>query len=192
MRRISKAPFVFCTVLVFSILAVGCQSQKQTDVKQEGGNMQKVQLTSTAFQEGKAIPVQYTCDGENISPPLAWVGIPGGTKSLALIADDPDAPAKTWVHWVIYNIAPGLTELPAGLVKYSSQGGIGVAGKNDFGKLGYGGPCPPKGKPHRYFFKIYALDTELDLQQGATKAQLEVAMQAHILAQGQLMSTYSR
>lgn len=154
--------------------------------------MQKIQLTSTAFQEGKAIPVQYTCDGENISPPLAWVGIPGGTKSLALIVDDPDAPAKTWVHWVIYNIAPGLTELPEGLVKYSSEGGIGVAGKNDFGKLGYGGPCPPKGKSHRYFFKIYALDTELDLQQGATKAQLEVAMRGHILAEGQLMGTYSR
>ncbi len=154
--------------------------------------MQKIQITSAAFKDGGTIPVQYTCDGKNISPPLQWTDIPGGTKSLALIADDPDAPAKTWVHWVVYHISPDLAGLPEGLVKYSNEGGIGVAGKNDFGNLGYGGPCPPGGKPHRYFFKIYALDTPLDLQQGATKAQVESAMQGHILAQGQLIGTFGR
>lgn len=154
--------------------------------------MQKIQITSATFKDGGTIPVQFTCDGKNFSPPLAWTGIPGGTKSLALIADDPDAPGKTWVHWVVYHISPDLTGLPEGLVKYANEGGIGVAGKNDFGNLGYGGPCPPGGKPHRYFFKIYALDTPLDLQQGATKAQVESAMQGHILAQGQLMGTFGR
>ena len=154
--------------------------------------MQKIQLTSAAFQEGEPIPVQYTCDGTNISPPLAWAGIPGGTNSLAMIVDDPDAPGRTWVHWVVYQISPDLTGLPEGLVNYSNAGGIGTAGKNDFNKLGYGGPCPPKGKPHRYFFKLYALDADLELQQGATKTQLEAAMQGHILAQGQLMGTYGR
>ena len=154
--------------------------------------MQKIQLTSAAFQEGEPIPVQYTCDGTNISPPLAWAGIPGGTNSLAMIVDDPDAPGRTWVHWVVYQISPDLTGLPEGLVKYSNAGGTGTAGKNDFNKLGYGGPCPPKGKPHRYFFKLYALDADLELQQGATKTQLEAAMQGHILAQGQLMGTYGR
>jgi len=154
--------------------------------------MQKIQLTSAAFQEGKPIPVQYTCDGTNISPPLAWAGVPGGTKSLALIVDDPDAPGRTWVHWVVYQVSPDLMGLPEGLVNYSNAGGIGTAGKNDFNKLGYGGPCPPKGKPHRYFFKLYALDTDLELQQGTTKTQLEATMQGHILAQGQLMGTYGR
>jgi Raf kinase inhibitor-like YbhB/YbcL family protein len=192
MLKIKEVLSVVCVIIAFSIAIVACQSQSQATVTQTGENMQKIQLTSAAFQEGEPIPVQYTCDGTNISPPLAWAGIPGGTNSLAMIVDDPDAPGRTWVHWVVYQISPDLMGLPEGLVNYSNAGGIGTAGKNDFNKLGYGGPCPPKGKPHRYFFKLYALDTDLELQQGATKTQLEAAMQGHILAQGQLMGTYGR
>lgn len=150
-----------------------------------------MQITSSAFSEGNPIPRKYTCDAEDASPPLAWSGVPAGTKSLALIADDPDAPVGTWVHWVIYNLPPTLNGLPEEVAKTPTAEG-GVQGINDFRKTGYGGPCPPRGKPHRYFFKLYALDTLLSLQAGATKAEVEKAMRGHILAQGQLMGTYSR
>lgn len=149
------------------------------------------QITSSAFTEGSPIPRKYTCEGEDESPPLAWSTAPAGAKSLALIADDPDAPMGTWVHWVIFNLPPTLTGLPEGIAKNPSVEG-GLQGNNDFRKTGYGGPCPPRGKPHRYFFKLYALDTMLPLQAGATKAEVEKAMRGHILAQGQLMGTYSR
>jgi Raf kinase inhibitor-like YbhB/YbcL family protein len=145
-----------------------------------------IQITSSAFNEGDKIPRIYTCDDKNISPPLEWTGIPSDTASLALIMDDPDAPAGTWVHWVLYNLPPDLTELEQG------KSGGGVDGKNDFNRLGYGGPCPPKGSNHRYFIKVYALDTLLDLKPGATKAQVETAMRGHILTQGQLMGKYGR
>jgi len=143
-------------------------------------------LTSAAFREGADIPRKYTCDGEDLSPPLSWSGIPQDALSLALIADDPDAPVGTWVHWVLYDIPPDREGLSAGVQ------GVGTEGVNDFRRFGYGGPCPPKGKPHRYFFKLYALDIELKLPAGATKEQVEQAMQGHILAQGQLMGKYSR
>jgi hypothetical protein len=148
-------------------------------------------VTSPAFSEGNPIPKKYTCDGEDVSPPLAWSGLPAGTQSLALIADDPDAPVGTWVHWVIFNLPHTLTGLSEGIAKTPTVEG-GIQGNNDFRKVGYGGPCPPRGKPHRYFFKLYALDTSLALEAGASKADVERAMQGHILAQGQLMGTYSR
>ena len=151
-----------------------------------------IHLTSTAFTEGQPIPKHYTCDAEDASPPLAWSGIPAEAQSLALIADDPDAPVGIWVHWVIYDLPDDLSSLPEGVVKTLSVPDIGTQGKNDFGKPGYSGPCPPKGKPHRYFFKIYALDTLLNLKPGASKPDLEKAMQGHILAQGQLMGVYGR
>ncbi len=151
-----------------------------------------IQITSAAFTEGGAIPKKHTCDGEDISPALAWSGIPSGTQSLALIADDPDAPVGTWVHWVLYNIPSTLNGLPEGVAKSPNVEGIGLQGNNGFRRSGYGGPCPPKGKPHRYFFKLYALDTSLNLKAGATKADIEKAMGGHILAQGQLMGTYGR
>lgn len=146
----------------------------------------QILMTSLAFKEGETIPARYTCDAENVSPPLAWSGAPTGTQSLALIVDDPDAPAKTWVHWVAYNIPAGQTSLAEG------DSITGVQGVNDFRKTGYGGPCPPKGKPHRYFFKLYALDGILNLKPGASKADLETAMSGHILAQGQLIGKYGR
>lgn len=145
-----------------------------------------IQITSPAFTEGGTIPKKFTCDGSDVSPQLDWTGVPQGTKSLALIADDPDAPMGTWVHWVLFDLPADLTGLPEGV------SGVGTPGKNDFRKLTYGGPCPPKGAPHRYYFKLYALDTTLNLKEGATKADIEKAMQGHILAQGQLMGKYGR
>jgi len=151
-----------------------------------------MELTSSAFAEGAPIPTKYTCDEKDLSPPLKWTGVPGGAKSLALIADDPDAPVGTWVHWVLYNLPASASELPEDLPKSQYLAGGGKQGLNDFRRLGYGGPCPPPGKPHRYFFKLYALDTVLELKPGATKKDIERAMEKHILAQGQLMGTYQR
>ena len=151
-----------------------------------------MQLTSTAFTEGAAIPANYTCDATNVSPPLKWSGVPAGAKSLALVVDDPDAPSGTWVHWVLCDLPPAVTELPEDLPKSQYVAGGAKQGLNDFRHLGYGGPCPPSGKPHRYFFKLYALDALLDLKPGATKKDLERAMEKHILAQAQLMGTYQR
>ncbi len=148
-------------------------------------------LSSTAFKEGQAIPRQYTCDGVNISPPLEWTGAPKTAKTIAIIADDPDAPAGIWVHWVLYNVPAEYIGFVENVPASENLRGGGFQGKNDFGKIGYGGPCPPSGT-HRYFFKIYAVDSELPLEAGATKADVEKAMQGHIVAQGQLMGTYSR
>jgi len=151
-----------------------------------------VQLTSSAFAEGGFVPAKYTCDGENVSPPLQWSGVPGAAKSLALIADDPDAPAGTWVHWVLYGLPPTVTELPEKVPATDSLANGAKQGINDFQRLGYGGPCPPAGGPHRYFFKLYALDTEIPLPPRAAKKDLVGAMEGHILAQGQLMGKYKR
>ena len=148
-------------------------------------------LESPAFTQGQPIPQKHTCDGEDASPELRWSGAPAGTKSFALIADDPDAPSGTWVHWVIYNIPASTHELPAGIEKTAASSG-GTLGVNDFKKSGYGGPCPPPGKPHRYFFKIYALDTQLSLKAGATKKDVEAAMKSHTLGKAELMGTYQR
>lgn len=148
-------------------------------------------LTSSAFAEGTMIPRKYTCDAEDTSPDLKWSGAPKGTQSLALICDDPDAPVGTWVHWVLFNIPADVTALPAGIPAEATLENGARQGKNDFRKLGYGGPCPPGGT-HRYYFKLYALDTRLDLASGSSKAQLLAAMKGHILAEGQLMGKYQR
>jgi Raf kinase inhibitor-like YbhB/YbcL family protein len=151
-----------------------------------------LELSSTAFQQGTAIPKQYTGDGADRSPPLRWSEPPTGTKSFALICDDPDAPRGTWVHWVLFNLPGQTPELEEGMPTTATLPSGAKQGKNDFGNLGYGGPAPPRGKPHRYFFKLYALAAEVDLPAGATRAQLEEAMKGHILAEGQLMGTYQR
>jgi Raf kinase inhibitor-like YbhB/YbcL family protein len=152
-------------------------------------------ITSTAFAEGQPIPPKYTCQGSDISPPLAWIpqgGTPANTKSFTLIADDPDAPMGTWVHWVLYDLPPTTTALPEDVARTQYIAGNAKQGINDFHRLGYGGPCPPSGKPHRYYFKLYALDRMLDLKPGATKQDVEAAMKGHILAEGRLMGTYQR
>lgn len=145
-----------------------------------------LELSSSAFQKNGDIPSQYTCEGENISPHLKWTGVPKGTKSFALIIDDPDALHKTWVHWVLYNIPPDVTEILEGKAPEGSTPGI-----NDYDKPEYRGPCPPTGK-HRYFFKLYALDKKLDLKEGATKEATEKAMEGHILDKTELMGQYRR
>ncbi len=150
-----------------------------------------IQLTSNAFIEGAMIPQRYTCDGENISPPLLWTGVPPGTRSLALICDDPDAPVGIWDHWVLYNIPANATGLPQSIPEKTILDTGAVHGSNSWGRIGYGGPCPPGGT-HRYFFKLFALDTLLDLKSGATTSQLLEAMEGHVLAQGQLMGKYRR
>lgn len=150
------------------------------------------EITSTAFPGGGTIPKKHTCDGPDLSPPLSWKEPPAKTQTFALIADDPDAPVGTWVHWVIYNIPASSKELAEGVKKDEHLPDGTLQGRNDFRKIGYGGPCPPPGKPHRYFFKLYALDTKLTLKAGASKADVESAMKSHILGQTELMGKYGR
>jgi Raf kinase inhibitor-like YbhB/YbcL family protein len=152
-------------------------------------------LTSPSFEAGAEIPQRHSCEGKNVSPPLAWADIPSGTQSLALVVDDPDAPdpkapKTTWVHWVVYDIPATATGLPEGAVAGTLPSGTRVA-KNDFGHTTWGGPCPPIGR-HRYFFKLYALDTTLPGEGVSTKAALEKAMRGHVLGQAQLMGTYQK
>lgn len=150
------------------------------------------ELQSPVFPSGGDIPVKYTCDGPDLSPPLRWSDPPPKTKVFALIMDDPDAPAGTWVHWVLYGLAPTLRELPEGVPPTDTVPGTGTQGVNDFRRVGYGGPCPPRGPAHRYFFKLYALDTELALPPRKTKAELLKAMEGHVLGQAELMGRYKR
>jgi len=150
------------------------------------------ELISSAFKQSQGIPKEYTCDGADISVPLSWTGAPEPTKAFALIVDDPDAPRGTWVHWVLYDIPADLRALSAGIGHEQSLQNGSKQGKNDFGKVGYGGPCPPAGPAHRYFFKLYALDQATGLQPNVTKQRLVDAMKGHVLAETQLIGTYKR
>jgi len=150
------------------------------------------QISSTAFSNGETIPKKFTCDGPDVSPQLSWKEAPAAARSFALIMDDPDAPAGTWVHWVLYNLPANTSQLPEGLEKQEQLATGALQGRNDFRKIGYGGPCPPPGTPHRYYFKLFALDTKLNLKAGATKADLERAMKGHILGEAELMGRYGR
>ena len=153
-------------------------------------------LTTSAFQADAPIPEQFTCDGDDVSPPLSWQGVPDGAESLALIVDDPDAPEKTFVHWVLFNIPADRDMLEEDLDiegHFEDKTLMPIEGVNDFGNQGYGGPCPPPGHgTHHYSFRLYALDTDLDLSAGATKKQLTQAMDGHVLAEGNLVGTYER
>lgn len=148
-------------------------------------------ITSAAFKEGSPIPPKYTCDGVNISPPLAWHGAPTDTRTFALIVHDPDAPVGDWVHWLLFNMPASLNELPDHIPPLDKLLNGASQGRNDFKKIGYGGPCPPGGT-HRYYFRLYALDTILAARPGCTRADLERAMRGHILAEASLMGTYHR
>lgn len=145
-----------------------------------------IQITSSAFTEGAFIPKKHTCDGEDVNPPLAFTGVPANAQCLALIVDDPDAPRGTWNHWLLWNIDPETTAIAE-----NSSPAQAVTGNNDFLKTRYNGPCPPKGV-HRYFFKLFALDHKLKLKAGASRQELDKAMEGHILAWGQLMGKYAR
>lgn len=181
---------IFCLFIPIFVLCF-LQGKDEAYSKMRGGKIMAIKITSSAFSEGGIIPIDHTCDGKNISPPLAWTGVPEGTKSLALICDDPDAPMGTWVHWVLFNIPAQLKDLPGNIPHGKIIENGARHGKNDFRKLGYGGPCPPGGT-HRYYFKLYALDTELTEEPGITKEKLLKAMEGHILAEGQLMGRYKR
>ncbi len=151
-----------------------------------------LKIASSAFPPGGAIPKKHTCDGADVSPPLNWTNAPARTESFALIMDDPDAPMGTWVHWVVYDLPGNTHELPEDVPKREEISGGARQGRNDFPKIGYGGPCPPPGPAHRYFFKLYALDTRLNLKPGANKADVENAMKGHILSEGHLIGRYGR
>ena len=150
-----------------------------------------VEVTSHAFEDSAEIPARYTCDGLDVSPPLSWGSVPDGIQSLALIADDPDAPRETFVHWMIYDLPPDTRGLPEDVANQRTLPSGAAQGVNGAGSVGYMGPCPPSGS-HRYFFKVYALDTELGLGGGATKEDVLSAMEGHVLDEGQLMGTYRR
>jgi len=149
-------------------------------------------ISSPVFQEGKEIPLKYTCEGEDISPPLKWDEPPAGTQSFALIMDDPDAPVGVFTHWVLFNITSDSRELLEAVLAREQISGGALHGKNSFGEIKYVGPCPPPGRSHRYRFTLYALDQHLDLKAGASKEQVVKSMQGHVLAQGQLTGTYQR
>ncbi len=148
-------------------------------------------LSTQSFAPGGEIPRKYTCEGDDLSPELSWSEPPKGTKSFALIADDPDAPSGTFTHWVLYDVPAEMRQLAEGASRGQLPAGASQ-GRNGFGKTGYGGPCPPPGKPHRYFFKLYALDANLGLKPGASKQQLEQAMKGHVLAQSEVVGTFKR
>jgi len=182
----------------FILLLTGCQSGGQTTTAQKsssdksGDSNMTFSLQSSSFSNGSPIPKKFTCEGSDTSPALQWGDLPANTQSLALIADDPDAPAGTWTHWVVYDLPPSARQLPEAVPKQPALAGGGAQGANDFGKIGYGGPCPPPGKSHRYFFKLYALDAKLNLKPGATRQQVEHAMQGHVIGKAELMGTYQR
>ncbi len=179
-------------VCMGALLALNQPVSGQKPGKKTKKEVKKMVLTSPAFKEGEMIPREYTCEGKDISPALQWKGVPEKTRSFALICDDPDAPMGTWVHWVIWNIPATASGLPEGIEPEKELKDGTRQGKNDFRRIGYGGPCPPPGPAHRYFFKLYALDSKLDLRPGATKSELLKAMEGHILAEAHLMGKYKR
>jgi len=158
----------------------------------DGGAIMALELRSKAFKNGDFIPAKYTCKGEDVSPPLEWSNIPENTKSLALISDDPDAPMGTWVHWVLYDIPAYKRNLPEGLKKDKVLDDGSKQGMTDFGRVGYGGPCPPPGPVHRYFFKLYALDAKLNLNPGLTKKTLLNAIEGHVIEKTELLGKFKR
>ena len=149
-------------------------------------------ITSAAFGAGEPIPMRHTADGKDVSPPLKWSGVPAEAKTLVLLCEDPDAPMGTWVHWVLFNLPASVSALPENVLPAGNALHGARQGVNDFGHLGYGGPAPPPGKPHRYFFRIYALDGPLSLNSGATAPEIRRAMEGHVVAEGHGMGTYQR
>lgn len=176
---------IIAVVVTLFILSKGDKIKQNNIVETENKNTGGLILTSSAFKDGQSIPSKYTCDGEDINPPLEISGVSINAKSLALIMDDPDAPVGVWTHWVKWNIPANTTSIPEG------QEPQGVSGKGTGENLSYKGPCPPD-KEHRYFFKLYALDAILNLQEGADKKELEETMKGHILQQAELMGLYNR
>jgi Raf kinase inhibitor-like YbhB/YbcL family protein len=186
------------------LIALSCQGQERFSstttavhsgfgiYELKGGSSMSFVLKTTAFSGGGEIPSRYTCVGVNLSPALTWSGVPGEAHALALIVDDPDAPMGTWTHWLIWNIPAQATSLPEGVPAAEVLDNGARQGRNDFNRIGYGGPCPPPGKAHRYFFKLYALDKRLEVKSGATWRELEAAITSHVLSKTELMGTFRR
>lgn len=190
-------------LLICCVCALGASAAAQSAVKKQrkevkGGRKMTLTVTSPAFRDNSYIPKKYACGSEDVSPELKWSGLPEGTGSVAVIMDDPDAPPGTWVHWILFNIPPSLKGLKENIARKdvlpdgSRHGRVWGVNEDDFSRIGYYGPCPPPGKPHRYFFKVYALDKLLDLPAGTAKAGLLKAMEGHILAQAELVGLYKR
>ena len=170
--------------LVFALLSAACQPSPAID---PGGNALIFKLDSPAFTEGTTIPVDYSCDGQDKSPELRWSEAPANTRSFALIMDDPDAPGGTFTHWVLFDIPPSISQLA------EDEQTIGISGQNGFGRNGYGGPCPPPGGAHRYFFKLYALNVaSLNLKGGAARSNVEAALDGHVIGQARLSGKHER
>ena len=184
------SPKTIANVLMLSIVvimgSIGVFGQAQ------GGHAMAFTLSSKSFPSGGDIPKQFTCEGADVSPELSWTDPPANTQSFALIADDPDAPAGTWTHWVMYDVPSNAKELPEGTSKTPELPNGARQGRNDFGKTGYNGPCPPPGKPHRYFFRLYALDSKLNLKPGASKQEVEQALASHTLGKAEWMGRFKR
>jgi Raf kinase inhibitor-like YbhB/YbcL family protein len=188
----SKRAHACVCLFAATVFLSACAPVQNANQSKEAGMTTTFKITSDAFSEGAAIPIKYTCDDRDVSPPLRWGDAPAGTKSFALICDDPDAPAQTWVHWVLYDLPPSVAGLAEAQAKGETLDNGARQGLTDFGDKGYGGPCPPPGKPHRYYFKLYALDAMLGLPAGKTKQELLEAISGHTLAEASLMGTYKR
>jgi Raf kinase inhibitor-like YbhB/YbcL family protein len=171
--------------VLFSLTSFAQQQQAQA-------TKSNFTVTSSAFAPGAIIPPEFSCEGKDISPALQWTGAPARTAAFAIIMDDPDAPAGVWVHWVMWNLAPASHSLPEGVAKRDQLEDGSHQGRNSFGKVGYNGPCPPAGQTHRYFFRVYALDTKLTLSPDADRSQLDAAMQGHVVAHAEYMGTFHR
>ena len=182
-RRLAVRPLL---ILVVLILAAPFKARGQQ------ASSSKIELKTTSFAPGGFIPRRFTCEAADVSPALTWTEPPAGTQSFALIEDDPDAPSGTFVHWLVYDLSAAYRQLPEGLSRSEQMPGGGRQGTNDFSRTGYSGPCPPPGRPHRYFIRLYALDAKPNLRPAATRRELEAAMQGHILAQAELMGRFQR
>jgi len=186
---------IICILLLGGVFFAACQSTDKPGDREktpeQGDQVMAITVSSPAFNEGGMIPAKYTCDGQDISPPLNFDGVPKEAKSLVVISDDPDAPMGTWVHWVLYNLPPDIKGIEEKIPADERLQNGAAHGVTDFGRFGYGGPCPPSGT-HRYFFKVYALNTTLELSGKVTKEDITKAMEEHILAEGLLIGKYKR
>jgi Raf kinase inhibitor-like YbhB/YbcL family protein len=178
-------------VVSAAVLAALCAVLMSLKVGVIAGQDPSFRLSSPSFQANGDIPARFTCSGEDLSPALVWTDPPAGTQSFALITDDPDAPGDVFTHWVLYDLPPGVHRLPEGVPHTADPDG-GRQGRNDFDRIGYAGPCPPPGNPHRYFFRLYALDRKLNLRAGASKSDVERALKGHVLAQAELTGRFGR
>jgi Raf kinase inhibitor-like YbhB/YbcL family protein len=184
---------MFVLFATFSVQAASAQNQPSSNrIEKDGRAVPMIQLSTNSFTPGGTIPKKFTCSGADVSPELSWATPPPGAKSVALIVDDPDAPAGTWNHWLLYNLPPSVHELPENQSHTTELANGALQGKNDFGNVGYNGPCPPPGKPHRYFFRLYALDTKLDLKAGADRRTLDHTIKGHVIGEGELMGSFGR